>query len=88
MAMPFNTKVMARSTIMAAVALMINPFWGRDNQLNIWMGNTEKSSIGDEGTVVIYNIAPMTISGAVSPIALEIARMTPVTIPPEEAGNI
>ena len=73
--------------MMAAVALMINPFCGRDSQLNIWIGKTEKSSIGLEGSVVMYSIAPMTINGAVSPIALEIARMTPVTIPPADAGN-
>ena len=77
---------MARSTIIAAVALIINPFCGRDNQLKIWMGSTEKSSIGEAGIVVMYNKAPMTIRGAVSPIALEIARITPVTIPPDAAG--
>ena len=38
--------------------------------------------------VVIYNKAPMTINGAVSPIALDMARMTPVTIPPDAAGMI
>ena len=28
-----------------------------------------------------------TISGAVSPTALEIAKITPVSIPPEDAGK-
>src|SRR5688572_13639252 len=86
--MPLSINVIDNRTIIAAVAFTIKPFCGRDNQLKIWIGKTEKSSIGLEGKVVMYNMAPITINGAVSPIALEIARMTPVTIPPEDAGKI
>jgi len=39
--------------MIAAVALMIKPFCGRESQLNICIGSTEKSSMGDEGIVVI-----------------------------------
>ncbi len=73
--------------MIAADALIIKPGCGLDNQLNIWMGNTEKSSSGVLGSEDIYSIAPMTMSGADSPIALDIARITPVRIPPEAAGK-
>lgn len=36
--------------MIAADALIIKPGCGLDNQLNIWMGNTEKSSSGVLGS--------------------------------------
>src|SRR5690606_6151462 len=58
-----------------------------DIQLNIWIGNTVNSSFGPDGTKGTYARAPVTISGAASPTALDKARITPVSIPPKEAGN-
>jgi len=85
--MPFIMNVISKRTIIAAVASIINPFCGRDNQLKICIGITVKSLIGLVGMLVTYNMAPITISGADSPMALDTAKITPVTNPQAEAGN-
>lgn len=73
--------------IIAAAAFSINPCCGLEIQLNICIGNTENSSIGLSGANGTYAKAPTTISGAVSPTARDSAKMTPVNIPPADAGK-
>lgn len=85
--MPFITKVKVSSTIIAAAALISKPGCGLDVQLKIWMVSTVNSSIGLVGAKGTYTKAPITIRGAVSPIALDIARMRPVRILPNEEGS-
>jgi hypothetical protein len=51
------------------------------------MGRAEKGSRTSSGVVKIATAAPMTSSGAVSPIALERERMVPVRIPGSAAGR-
>ena len=87
MAIPFMMKVSASRIMIAAAELTMNACCGRDTQLNICIGNTVNSSIGDCATNGTYANAPITISGAVSPTALDNARMMPVRIPPAAAGK-
>ncbi len=73
--------------IMAAAAFSENSFCGLLTQLNICIGNTVNESMTLSGTKGTKVSAPITISGAVSPIALERERITPVNIPETAAGN-
>ena len=70
---------------------------GRDTQLNIWIGKAvkgEKSHSnetnggwainGAGGRNAMKVNAPIVIKGELSPIARDMARMTPVAIPPVE----
>ena len=86
--MPFIIKVISNNMIIAAAAFSINPCCGLEIQLKIWIGSTENSSMGLSGAKGTYAKAPTTINGAVSPTALESANITPVNIPPLEAGKI
>lgn len=83
-----------RRTMIPAAAFSWKPFCGREIQLKIWMGNVEKGEnnpfrlkygnspeMGKSGRKATYVSAPMVIKGAVSPIALERARIIPVIIP-------
>ncbi len=88
MAIPFNKNVRVKRTIIAAAAFTKKPSWGRDTQLKIWMGKTVKESVGLAGTKGTYVSAPITINGAVSPIARDNANITPVKIPPKAAGRV
>ena len=56
---------MINSIIIAAAALIVNPCCGLDTQLNICIGITVNSSIGELGAKGTYANAPTTISGAV-----------------------
>ena len=71
---------------MAPAAAMANPSCGRVVQVNICIGNTEKVSNKECGTNGTYAMAPTTIKGAVSPIALDKDNIIPVKIPPNEDG--
>jgi hypothetical protein len=68
-------------TIIPAAAIKWNSSCGLDIQLNIWIGIAVKGSFSDIGVNAINVKAPIIIRGAVSPIALEIARIFPVRIP-------
>jgi hypothetical protein len=72
---------------MAAAAMFRNSSWGRVVQLYIWMGSAVKREKTPLGSLLMNDEAPTKISGAVSPIALEIASMVPVKIPGNADGN-
>ena len=63
------------------------PSCGRPAQSKIWIGSAVKLSFALDGTNVMNVAAPIVTSGAVSPIAREIARMIPVRIPPAALGT-
>ena len=79
--------VIASKIMIAAAPFTRKACCGRDIQLNICMGSTVNSSIGELATKGTYASAPITINGAVSPMARDNARITPVRIPPDAAGN-
>jgi hypothetical protein len=96
-AAPFMLRVITISTSPAAAALAWNSSPGRDTQLNIWIGralNGENSHSADKnggaeviaagGKNAMKVSAPIVIRGALSPIARDIAKITPVAIPPVE----
>lgn len=85
--MPFSKNVKANNTMIPAAALITKPCWGLEVQLKICMGKVVYLSKGPSGINGTYTNAPTTINGAVSPIALDIDRITPVNIPPQAAGN-
>src|SRR4030095_8040601 len=100
MAMPFIARVITIRTKPVAAAFKWNSCCGLDTQLNIWMGmslNGEKSHAkeikgnsalsGESGKNAIKVKAPMVIRGALSPMALDSAMMTPVKTPPMEKGE-
>ena len=60
---------------------------GRATQLKIWIGKTENLSIGCVGTNVKYTNALIAITGAASPIALDKAKIVPVSIPGTAEGS-
>ena len=72
---------------MPAAARFWNDSCGREVQLKIWIGNTVNRSSGPSGVNGTNVNAPMVISGADSPIALEAARMFPVIIPGIASGS-
>lgn len=86
-AMPFIIKVSASNIMIAPAALIINHCCGLLVQLKICIGSTVNSSKGVLATNGTYASSPITISGAVSPTALDSDRIMPVRIPPEAAGN-
>ena len=51
------------------------------------MGSTVNLSIGWDGIKVRYTSALIAITGAASPIALDIARIVPVNIPGSADGS-
>ena len=86
--------VIRRRIIPAAAAFTWNSFWGREIQLNIWIGITVKGSkshlnekkgkvdvTGEEGKNAMNVSAPTVMMGAVSPMALERPMIIPVKIP-------
>src|SRR5687768_17515529 len=90
-------RVIAINTRPAPAALTTKSWSGRDTQLNICIGSTENGDqshspltnggydwIGDGGRNAMNVSAPIVISGAVSPMALERAMIIPVRIPPVE----
>ena len=60
---------------------------GRLAQSKICSGNPLNSSQGELGTNVMKVAAPIATSGAASPRAREMARITPVIIPGSAAGK-
>ena len=70
-----------------AAATSWNAACGLDAQLKICIGNVVNGSITDSGTNATYVNAPIIISGAVSPIALDIDKITPVNIPGVAMGK-
>ena len=60
---------------------------GLETQLKIWMGSTVNGSMGLSGKKAMKVSAPMVISGAVSPMARDRARMMPVSVPGRAAGS-
>ena len=55
--------------------------------MKIWIGSAVKVAVKPSGRRSTKSAAPTTISGAVSPIARESARITPVAIPGIAAGR-
>src|SRR5687767_11691085 len=86
-AIPFNKNVISKRIMMPAAAFTINSACGRDVQLKICIGNVVNWSLGLSGIKGTYTNAPITRSGAVSPIALETAKIIPVNIPPNAEGT-
>ena len=72
---------------MPAAAFSANAAWGRETQLKIWIGSTVKGEKRSEGRKGTYVSAPIVMSGAVSPMARDSARMRPVRIPGKAAGR-
>lgn len=69
MAIAFIESSRTISTRIAAAAFALNSTWGRDTQLNTWMGSTVNFDQIPSGANGMYVRAPMVMSGAVSPIA-------------------
>ena len=65
------------STRIPAAALTLNSGCGRDTQLKTWIGSTVNFDHTLSGANGIYVRAPIVISGAVSPIARDSARIRP-----------
>jgi hypothetical protein len=55
--------------------------------LKIWIGSAVKLSLMPPGAKATNVAAPTTISGAVSPMARDSARITPVAMPGIDAGS-
>jgi hypothetical protein len=60
---------------------------GREIQLKIWIGSAVNSESSPSGLKAMIATAPARIRGAVSPIARDRARITPVAIPGIAAGR-
>src|ERR687896_2589234 len=100
MASAFMLSVRAMSTSPVAAALTWKSWVGLDTQLNIWIGRTVKGDMshsndrngasactGGGGRKAMKVSAPMVTSGAVSPMARDMAMMTHVAMPPVEYGR-
>ena len=72
---------------MPAAALAWNSTCGRDTQLKIWIGSTVNGDQIESGAKVTNVTAPIVMSGAVSPIARDSARMSPVRMPGAATGS-
>ena len=75
------------NTTMPAAATACQPCCGNVVQLNICIGKAVKRSLGPSGVKFMNVAAPTTISGAVSPIARERARIVPVIAPGSAIGS-
>src|SRR3954464_6061854 len=62
-------------------------FEAREIQSNIWIGIAVNDESRPVGLNAITVAAPITISGAVSPMARDSARITPVAMPGIAAGS-
>ena len=87
MAMEFMVSSTTSRTMIADAALVWKASCGREAQLKIWIGRTVKRSNGPLGVKGTKSKAPIMISGAVSPMARERARMMPVIMPGRAAGT-
>ena len=79
--MAFMPNKMANRTMIPAAASPLYSSLGSFTQANICMGSTVKRSRGDVGSKVRYTRALMKMIGAASPIARDMARMVPVSMP-------
>ena len=87
MARAFIASSSINKTRMPAAAFSAKAACGREIQLNTWIGRTVNCDQILSGTNGIYVSAPIVISGAVSPMARDSARITPVRIPGSAAGR-
>ena len=75
------------STMMPVAASSWKPACGRLVELKIWIGITVNGSRMSSGRNAAKVSAPIMISGAVSPIARESARIMPVRMPGMTCGR-
>ena len=87
MAVAFIDSSSNTSTRIPAAALAWKSSCGRDTQLKIWIGSTVNGDQIESGANVANVTAPAMMSGAVSPIARDSARINPVKIPGVATGS-